>query len=232
MRQNTTSLADVSRCPDAVCRLVHALEPTLPILPDFAPGAASPCLKGTSTCLPYVHVVSGWHMFSEEALGFLRKASQLDVRSGACFDDWQGDEGGGRWPYSFGPPPAPGRAIVTHCNKLLTWYPAFAGRYTSAWGKAYGPCKEFEIAAHPKADYYGTAMWSVCRPAALRAHDLAIGTGGAGREATPPFVMKALYGPRVRLVAALRNPVDRLETSFWAHRHYPLKYATTRLRAR
>lgn len=51
--------------------------------------------------------------------------------------------------------------IITHCNKLLGWYPAFAGRYTAAWGKAYGPCKEQEIAAHPGADYYATSMWQV-----------------------------------------------------------------------
>ena len=145
----------------------------------------------------------------------------------------------------------------------LSWYPAFAGRYTSAWGKEYGPCKTREMAKGKEAErtYYDVAMWQTCRPAAMKAHDTALGTGGSGHEATPPFVMRALYGPKVRLrrttlpwanglpssrvhtsvgsvytstqlahaiqvrlVSALRNPVDRLETSFWEHRHYMLKY--------
>ena len=60
---------------------------------------------------------------------------------------------------------------------------------------------------------------AVCRPRALQAHDVAMGTGGAGLEATPPFVMKMLYGGagRVRVVSSLRHPVDRLETAFWLH---------------
>ena len=45
----------------------------------------------------------------------------------------------------MGGPPSSGAVLMTHCNKLLQWYPAFAGRYTAAWGKAYGPCKESEI---------------------------------------------------------------------------------------
>ena len=78
----------------------------------------------------------------------------------------------------------------------------------------------------PNADYYETSMWQVCRPLALAAHDAAIGNLGAGREATPPFVMRALYGSRVRIISAIRNPVDRLETSFWAHPHYLSHYGS------
>ena len=207
------------------------MEPTLPIHPTLVPGLLNPCIEaGQPKCLPYVHVVSGWHMFSEEALGWLKKLKAVDMRSGlGCFDDWgEGDEGAAKWVSSFGTPPTTDTVIISHCNKLLTWYPAFAGRYTSAWGKAYGPCKTKEMAALPKGvDYYATKMWQVCRPAALAAHDKAMGTGGPGKEATPPFVMRSLYGPRVRVISALRSPVDRLETSFWGHRHYPIHYEKT-----
>ena len=57
------------------------------------------------------------------------------------------------------------------CNKLLGWYPAFAGRYTSAWGKEYGTCKEREM--KKPGDYYALRLWPICRPAAMRAHDAA-----------------------------------------------------------
>lgn len=203
-------------------------------------------------CRPYIHVISGWHMLSDEALGFLKLLKQIEVRGGGCeqckclrlpsahrlhsrrmsaptdfahagFDDWDGDEGSYRWVSSFGGVPREaGGMLLTHCNKLLGWYPAFAGRYTSAWGKSYGPCKEEHIAKG--GDYYGKYMWPVCRPRALAAHDAAVGVGGVGAEATPPYVMSMLYGARVRVLCALRHPVDRLETSYWAHAHYVRRY--------
>ena len=197
----------------------------MPIRPAFEAGRANPCYTdaGKEVCLPAVHVVSGWHMFSDESLNWMKAVPELESRPGGCFDDWGEDDKNSRqWIGQFGKAPPPSTMILTHCNKLLTWYPAFAGRYTSAWGKAYGPCKARESAK--PGDYYANAMWQVCRPAALAAHDAAMGVGGAGHEATPPFVMKALYGPRVKVISALRNPVDRLETSFWSHRHYPAKY--------
>ena len=95
--------------------------------------------------------------------------------------------------------PTPSHPVVAQ----LSWYPAFAGRYTSAWGKEYGPCKTHEMAKGKEAErtYYDVAMWQTCRPGAMRAHDAALGRGGSGHEATPPFVMRALYGPKVRLVS-------------------------------
>ena len=113
-------------CPsnDTVCARVHAMEPSLPIRPTFSSKAVNPCIElpgGTLRCLPYVHVISGWHMFSEEALGWLKKVKQLETRGGGgCFDDWSGDDGGGRWVTSFGGMPSSDAAIMTHCNKLLT----------------------------------------------------------------------------------------------------------------
>jgi hypothetical protein len=220
----------MSSCDAGWCQRVKATEPQLPINPSFVPSWLNPCIdRGAGAapqCLPFVHVISGWHMFSEEALGWLKKMKQIEPKSGGgCFDDWSGDEGAAKWVSSFGRPPASDAVILTHCNKLLSWYPAFAGRYTNSWGKAYGPCKEREF--DKPGDYYQQRMWPICRPQALAAHDAAMGTGGAGHEATPPFVMKALYGKRVRLIAALRNPVDRLELSFWDHRHYPGHYGAS-----
>jgi len=107
-------------------------------------------------------------MFSDESLGFLKKVKQLEMRGGGCFDDWDGDGGGARWVESFsGGPPSTGGLIITHCNKLLSWYPAFAGRYTSAWGKSYGPCKTEYVAKG--GDYYKyicVVLWlMLCLPA-------------------------------------------------------------------
>jgi len=203
----------------------------MPINPSYT-AAANPCVASLigvqPHCLPLIYVISGWHMLSDESLGWLKTIDGVETRSGPCFDDWPDDSGAARWVRAWEPMPQEGRVILAHCNKLLSWYPAFAGRYTSAWGKSYAPCKERSIAAlKPGEDYYRDRMWQVCRPQALAAHDAAMGTGGVGLEATPPFVMRALYGERVRLVAALRSPVDRLETSFWVHAHYPRRYGAS-----
>ena len=216
-----------SRCQsDATCLRVHDMEPSLPIAPSFMPAYKNPCFESGSNppvCLPFVHIISGWHMFSDEALGFLKVVKQVEMRGGdGCFDDWEGDGGSSKWVASFGGVPSADRVIMTHCNKLLSWYPAFAGRYTSAWGKSYGPCKTEYVAKG--GDYYGKYMWPICRPRALEAHDRALGTGGVGHEATPPFVMRTLYNGRARVISALRHPVDRVEASFWLHQHYPRKY--------
>ena len=168
----------------------------MPISPPFSSGSLNPCVAtstGALKCLPYVHVISGWHMFDSESLGWLKHVKALETRGGGgCFADWANDAGGGSWAASFGGPPSSDSVIMAHCNKLLSWYPAFAGRYTSAWGKEYGACKEREL--HKPGDYYSQRMWPICRPAAMLAHDRAMGRGGAGQEATPPFVMRTLYG--------------------------------------
>ena len=218
------SLTQPSRCAgDPLCLKIHALEPTLPI--------STPDLCVTANCdkkLPSVHVVSGWHMFDGEALGFLGRGGPIDLRGSPCFYDWEDDSQGARkWVERVATTSAPGRLSGADCNKLLSWYPAFAGRYTRAWGRSYGPCKTEEMKKlAPGKDYYASdgPLWTVCRPRALAAHDDATGTGGVGHEATPPFVMRTLYGDNVKIISALRNPIDRLETSFWLHTHYPNHY--------
>jgi hypothetical protein len=130
-------------CPtgDATCARVLAMEPGLPIRPQFSKDFVNPCVEmaGKTVCLPYVHIISGWHMFSSESLGWLKNVKQLEMRGGGgCFDDWDGDQGGNKWAQSWGGPPASGAVITAHCDKLLSWYPAFAGRYTSAWVRERG----------------------------------------------------------------------------------------------
>eukprot|EP00965_Chrysotila_dentata_P249618 6208986-Pleurochrysis_carterae.AAC.2 len=225
-RATSTAMATAAAaaCASEACTRARAMEPLMPVV-SFMDTLKNPCIatSGRPQCLPFVHVISGWHMFSDEALGFLKGVKEIDVRNGGCFDDWADDQGAADWVTKWGGPPPNDGLILAHCNKLLTWYPAFAGRYTSAWGKSYGPCKERELHNGP-GDYYQSRMWPICRKGALAAHDEAMGTGGTGHEATPPFVMAAQYGPRVRVISALRNPVDRLETSFWIHRHYQSHY--------
>ena len=279
-------------------------------------------------------------MFAKEALSFLHQIKQLDTsHDGSCFDDWGDDSGGGKWVQQWGSAPAAGTLKVATCNKLLGWYPAFAGRYTSAWGKEYGACKEREVhkpgdcAPHGPNHKWWTAPRSPavpsrslhsllrtpeeepmcpqpapklpCYPSRVvcgRLHSEDVADLPAGRDArarrchgqrwcgpggdaplrhahalrprpcqgglrphtspssrphprprSPPHPRprspprpspRSRPRPRPRLslrsslspspspdpakvISALRHPVDRLETSFWVHVHYPKKYGVS-----
>ena len=222
MRPVLSSFADASRCPasDATCRRVHDIEPSLPIHPPFEPHSSSaPCLAHSQglSCLPAVHVLTGFHMLAEDGIRpWFEKHAHVEVRgSPGCFNLWRhGADGGTKWVQAWGPPaPVAGsntsmlRVTLDCAAKLLTWHPEYAGRYWYAAADAYEQCKAA-----------ATATLVQCDP--LHAHNQTIGNEGCGREATPPFILRALYGHHVRVVLALRNPIDRLETAFWFHKQF------------
>ena len=206
---------------------VQALEPKLPILPDFLESQKNPCLSLSHprrpTCLPTVHVISGWHALTDEALmPWLGSVPGIEVRSGHCFGQWSGDDGILRWLDSFGGPPADTSTLLLAAGacsmKLLTWQPEYAGRFLSAMNAAYRACRERETAnSSARASFAKERDWQICHAQAVREHDAAVGTGGSGREATPPFVLRAVYGSRARIVSALRHPIDRLENAYYFH---------------
>lgn len=208
----------------------HALTPQ-PAGQKKKPPEHHACLGGH--CLPFAHVLGAWHTFEEEALiEPLLKHANADLRKGSCFNHWDGEEGAGKWVSSFGEGAPESRPVINTCNSGLSWYPAFAGRFLASWSSAYWPCKEEELkklkaVGKGEGDYYRDTMWPKCRMPALAAHDKAVGTGGVGKEATPPYVMRTLYGNSVKLITVLRNPVDRLETAFWQHKHYPEQYGNS-----
>ena len=225
------------RCVDELCQRSASSYPLLPIAPPFDEGLLNPCIHedgGRVRCIPAVHVTGGWHSFVEEGLGPLLSAHphvKLGDK-GTCFNGWEDDPAGpAKWFGGWEVQPMADLLLVQSCTPLLSFYPSFPSGYLNAFLNAYWPCKAAEVAALKAAgrgegEYYDGAMWSRCRPRALAAHDLAVGTGGLGHELTPPFVMRSVYGNRTapRVVALLRSPIDRLETSFWAHPHYPKKY--------
>ena len=129
--------ADEHRCPtnDDLCRRVAVIEPSLPIHPPFVDGQRNPCIdhKGRLHCLPSVHLISGWHMLTDEALTpWLSASPAVQVRNAGCFNLWDDDDGARKWAAGWGgPPPNASHLIMTTaCSaKLLTWHPEYAGRY-------------------------------------------------------------------------------------------------------
>lgn len=239
--------ASNERCPAAaeLCHKAYAREPLLPVLPAFGDSTATgrnPCLRlemgrGSvlDSCLPGANLLGGWHTLASEALEPMLSAHpKVRMVHGQCFGHWNSDQGVVKWARAFGAPRR-GVLLLQACESALQWYPAFAGDYLKAWNGAYGPCKQRELqklraagTKDPETEYFGSVMWQTCRPAALAAHDAATGTGGPGAELTPPFAMRNVYGAsHGRLLLVLRNPVDRLETAFWVHPHYPKRYGAS-----
>lgn len=70
-------------------------------------------------------------------------------------------------------------------------------------------------------------MWP-CKAKALAAHDRAVllpATGSApALNVTPPYLLRAFYGARIKLIACLRSPIDRLRHAFYGHPHYQRRY--------
>ena len=222
-------LADASRCApaDELCQRIHRLEPALPIRPLFQENRATPCLTD-SVCLPAIHVLTGWHMLHEE--GIVRWMAQhplIEIRSGGgCFNLWKDHLGAAAdWVKSWGGPPANDSTRIAAVNcaaKTLTWHPEYAGRYWTAAATLFERCKSNTTSAQCgrlQQQQPGKAAPSGADPR-LSTHTELIGNGGVGHEATPPFVMRALYGRHVRLIVALRSPVDRIETAFWFHKQF------------
>ena len=222
---------------DAVCLLYQRLEPTLPLRAPLASSGRSACRNGH--CFPLLHVLGGYHSFLEETLGTGKRAhgAQPDgLLSGHSMVEMQHrchnefDEGNTFDKQGGGPAFLTGwprdEILIAECMTGMMWYPNLAARWSREWSAAYWPCKSQTIRREGQRAFRERLMWGKCKPAALAAHDAAHGTGGVGREATPPFLLRMLYpasaSPKVVLV--LRNPTERLETSYWLHPHYPRKY--------
>ena len=214
----------------------------------FDPALRSPCLtqppaakKGGRRCVPGAFLIGNWQS-NAKGLGAIvgTHPDIVSVGNDKCYGAWTDDAGGRRW-LSKGMAKVafdPERQLVAAlgCVTALNFYPGFAGRYHKFWEREYWPCK----AACTKdkecsRTYYDASnprgMW-MCKGRALAAHDRAVslavspaGAGGANNlTLTPPYLMRAFYGSRVKLIATVRSPVDRLRHAFYSHVHYRRRY--------
>ena len=222
-----SQFSDPTRCSahDDLCRRIQALEPTLPIRPPLLHGRATPCLTD-SVCLPGVHILSGWHMLEEDGIKpWFAQHPQVEVRSGGCFNLWRDHNGALQWVESFGSINASMLMATSNCaSKQLTWHPEYAGRYFSTAMDLWEACKKENASSSSsgcaKIRQHSAESERLGADPRLAAHSELIGSGGIGKEATPPFVMRHLYGSHVRIITALRSPVDRIETAFWFHKQF------------
>ena len=204
------------------------------------------CLRD-SRCFPLYHVIGAYHSFLEETLGsglgahgeqrdgLLSGHAMLHMQH-RCLNELDGGSafdrngGGAAFLGDWGPSASSGgKLLVAECMTGMMWYPNLAGRYAREWTDAYWPCKADAIKKEGRTAFFRSLMWSRCRPRALAALDAAHGVGGVGREATPPFVLRMLYPASTapKVIAVVRNPTERAETSYWLHPHYPSKYGAT-----
>lgn len=209
--------------------------------PVFSDGL-TPCLElksGQKRCVPGAFLIGNWQSSFKAGQSLVGAHPDIKQSSNAgCFGSWDGDGkgGGSKWLRSQRLPAdfdASKKLVAAlGCVTSLIFYPGFAGEYHMWWEKSYWPCKAACL-NDPACSrgYYNDpgprGQWA-CKAKALAAHDREVALPAAGAtpalNATPPFLMRAFYGSRVKLIAIVRSPIDRLRTAFYGHVHYQKRY--------
>ena len=201
----------------------------------FDPTLRTPCVAdkgGLVRCVPGAFLIGNWQSNSK-GLGAAIGAHPdiMGVGNDRCFQTWTDDKGGRRWLRQTAPAGFDARRqllAALGCVTMLTFYPGFAGRFHKFWEKEYWPCKAKCVREKAcEKTYYQREMWP-CKQAALAAHDraalLPTTASTPALNVTPPYLLRAFYGARVKLVACVRSPIDRLRHAFYTHPHYAKKY--------
>jgi hypothetical protein len=204
----------------------------------FYTGLLNPCVAdartGAKHCVPGAYILGNWQS-NAKGLGALIGAHPniSAVGNERCFAHWTNDKAGRQWlrkraPEGFDP----SRQVLAAlgCVTMLTFYPGFAGRFHKYWEESYWPCKaECVRDKQCEREYFSPKgrQWP-CKLAALRHHESKVSlprtADSPALNVTPPYLMRAFYGTRVRLLAVVRSPIDRLRHAFYAHPHYARKY--------
>lgn len=203
----------------------------MPNLPSTA------CIKrdnGKRRCVPGVMLIGNWQSNTKGLASCISSHPNISVvGNDRCWKAWTNDQGGRRWlkqslPKGFDPH----RHVLAAlgCVTNLNFYPGFAGRFHKHWESAYWPCKAACVKEKQCEKHYFSQdgqQWP-CKWKALAYHDTKVRLAPSHDfpevNVTPPLLMRAFYGPAVKLLAVLRSPIDRLRHAFYMHPHYKRKY--------
>ncbi|KAL6762813.1 P-loop containing nucleoside triphosphate hydrolase protein [Haematococcus lacustris] len=194
----------------------------------------SPCWNDDTSqmrCLPHLIIMGGFH----SGAGTLTRAIEQhpdvasDASSGSQF--WA-EDGKTMQEYNTGWSSAvkrvqaqPNKTVVLDSSQsTFAFYWAAAGKAHRAFGSTVRPCH-----ANCSADMekYIVCMDTVCLPAARAADQKLAKQAGIDYDLDQhlPLIMRALYMTRPpRLVALLRNPLDRLHSAYYGYPHYHGKF--------
>ena len=118
-------------------------------------------------------------------------------------------------------------------HSLFRFYPAYPNGYLRHFLRSYWPCKAQALARLRKEDFGGQILRAGRRdvgfmPAASNQSARRGDWYGWHRLRGDAALCDACglwhLAPYPKLLAMLRNPIDRLETSYWVHPHYGIRY--------
>lgn len=202
---------------------------------QFDPTFLTPCVAdkgGLVRCVPGALLIGNWQSNSKGLGAAIGAHPDIKgVSNDKCFQTWTDDKGGRRWLRQAAPAGFDARRqllAALGCVTMLTFYPGFAGRFHKFWEKVYWPCKAKCVREKAcEKSYYQREMWP-CKQAALAAHDRAVllptTASTPALNVTPPYLLRAFYGARLKLLACVRSPIDRLRHAFYTHPHYAKRY--------
>lgn len=232
--QNVTAARKLWEALDEASVLLPPWD-ALSATPRFDGGAKTPCWQtssGEAASLPYAYILGPFQSGVDDMLSRLRthrdvkvgrtakshfyyEARSLreflvtnlaDVASATCREH------------------ATSFAVDASAGTFTFYLAHTADRTMLAWKRAIQDCHRrcFEGAS---AESGRLCMSQNCFRQAL--DEQAQEEARIGARVELPHLLRAMHGTRVRLVALLRDPVERLHASFWFHEHYRRRYGAT-----
>ncbi|KAG8461398.1 hypothetical protein KFE25_010585 [Diacronema lutheri] len=245
IRAATAAAAAAELAPAALRAAAAAYMPDVfdPAEPDAPPAAflpeeewRNPCWRrasdGALRCLPLVHVLGGYQCGSSDLFARLSRHDDFARPSHAAPSFYF--EQNHKWPAyvrtferAAAKIAARPRAAVSGEGSAgmltLTWTHSerLHQPYITTMGARWQLCN-----ANRTRDADADARFNACMaahiPAAHAADAALVARAGAALEV--PYLLRAVQGTRVRLIALLRNPTDRLYAAFWHYPHYRKKF--------
>lgn len=233
----------MSKPADHEQRLRHiaeALDPDLakavPMI--FEPAFKNPCWKdadGEITCLPYFYVLGGFQSGAYNLYSRLSQHPDVAKAHNPRTHFW-GEAGKASELYFHEMKPSfqavkqqPVATIIGDASEsTLAFYWSAGIRAHRAFEATIVPCWQ-NCSKDATDEQRNNCMEEICYPAAKAADQkVAAELGLLYIDMALPVVMRGVYnGGLPRLLALVRDPVERLHSAFWAYGHYQSKYGAT-----
>ncbi|GAX80445.1 hypothetical protein CEUSTIGMA_g7884.t1 [Chlamydomonas eustigma] len=233
--QSSTSSLDLKR----IRRYAEALDPEL--MNFSAPGGTydskyrNPCwtdAEGAFRCIPHVYLLGGFHS-GATSLGQKMSRHSGILTDGMSFGQFWAEDGKTMKSFVEGFSAASAsvkkdhdKIILEGSQSTLAFYLASGAKAHRHFTSAFQPCWKMCSEKHyqgGEAEERKECLEKICHSEAIEADKKVALDHGFDfmRDQNIPLLMRAVYAEKLpRLVAVLRDPIDRIHSAYYGYPHY------------